>query len=97
MKNEKSHILTPNYKQMNKVYSTYMYTLNSFKKSQIYTPYFSVEKHLNNCWSSDKQKSNNFMYSYTLMNATLTKTSILNTFIKSVFFNPAFLTSPKDT
>ena len=42
-KNEKSNILTPNYKQINPTLSV----LNSFKKSQIYTPHFSFEKHLN--------------------------------------------------
>ncbi len=45
-KNEKSNILTPNYKQMN-LTLFHKSVLNSFKKSQIYTPYFSFEKTLN--------------------------------------------------
>ncbi len=38
-KNEKSNILIPNYKQMN-LTLFHISILNSFKKSQIYTPYF---------------------------------------------------------
>ncbi len=45
-KNEKSNILTPNYKQMN-LTLFHISILNSFKKSQIYTPYYSFEKTLN--------------------------------------------------
>ncbi len=43
---EKSNILTPEHKQIN---SALLHTsvLNSFKKSQIYTPHFSFEKHQN--------------------------------------------------
>ncbi len=46
-KNEKSDILTPNNKQMNSTLF-HIFILNSFKKSQIYTPNFSFEKYLNN-------------------------------------------------
>ena len=45
-KNEKSNILIPHYKQMKPILF-YISILNSFKKSQIYTPYFSFEKTLN--------------------------------------------------
>ncbi len=45
-KSEKSNMLTHNYKQMNPTLF-HIYILNSFKKSQIYTPYFSFEKTLN--------------------------------------------------
>ncbi len=44
-KNENSNILTPNYKQMNPTLFHISF-LNSFKKLQIYTPYFSFEKTL---------------------------------------------------
>ncbi len=37
----------PDCKQMNPTLF-HLFILNSFKKSQIYTPYFSFEKHLNN-------------------------------------------------
>ena len=74
-KNEKSNILTPNYKQMNQTLF-HIIILNSFKKSQIYTPYFSVKKYLNNHLNSQKQKSNNFMHSYIQMNPTLTQITI---------------------
>ncbi len=59
----------------------HIFILNSFKKFQIYTPYFLFEKHLNNYWNSWKQTSDNFVYNYIQMNPT--KTTILNTFIKS--------------
>ena len=52
-KNEKSNILTPNYKQMN-LTLFHISILNSFKKSQIYTPYFLFEKTLNKYWNSQK-------------------------------------------
>ncbi len=45
-KNEKSNILTPNYKQMDPILF-HISILNGFKNSQIYTPYFSFEKALN--------------------------------------------------
>ncbi len=45
-KNEKSNIIIPNYKQMNLILF-HISILNSFKKSQIYTPYFLFEKTLN--------------------------------------------------
>ncbi len=52
-KNEKSNILTPDYKQINPTLF-HTSTLDSFKKSQIYTPDFSFEKHLNKYWNSQK-------------------------------------------
>ncbi len=52
-KNEKSNILTSNYKQMNPTLF-HISILNSFKKSQIYTPYFSFEKTLNKYWNLQK-------------------------------------------
>ncbi len=52
-KNEKSNILTPSYKRINQTLF-HIFILNSFKKSQIYTPYFSFEKYLNNHWNSQK-------------------------------------------
>ena len=50
-KNEKSNILIPNYKQINPTLF-HISVLNSFKKSQIYKPHFSFEKHLNKYWNS---------------------------------------------
>ncbi len=44
--NEKSNILRPNYKQMNPILF-HISILNSFKKFQIYKPYFLFEKTLN--------------------------------------------------
>ncbi len=52
-KNEKSNILTPDYKQIN-LTPVHMFILNIFKKSQIYTPHFSFEKHLNKYWNLQK-------------------------------------------
>ncbi len=52
-KNEKSNILIPNYKQMNPTLF-HISILNSFKKSQIYTLYFSFEKTSNKYWNSQK-------------------------------------------
>ncbi len=48
-KNEKSNILTANYKQIKLIlFYIHVIILNSFKNSQMYTPYF-IKKHLNNC------------------------------------------------
>ena len=52
-KNEKSNILAPNFKQMNPTLF-HISILNSFKKSQIYTPYFLFEKTLNKYWNLQK-------------------------------------------
>ncbi len=54
-KNEKSNIFAPDYKQ---IYPTLLCIsiLNSFKKSQIYTPHFSFEKYLKKYWNLQKYK-----------------------------------------
>ncbi len=52
-KNEKSNVLTPDYKQINPTLF-HISILNSFKKSQITTAHFAFEKHLNRSWKLQK-------------------------------------------